>query len=127
VLLNDEAKRQGGLDDNEFDELGEQFASQRAELGRMLAQGKSLGVFPALHGFLHLCGIDFNPEADEAKRTSYVFLRSVIETLDHQPARQRGELVDTVKVAPATTHREFIPARFDLPDHCAPATELVKL
>lgn len=126
VLLNDEAKRQGGLDDNEFDELGEQFASQRAELGRMLAQGKSLGVFPALHGFLHLCGIDFNPEADEAKRTSYVFLRSVIETLDHQLARQRGELVDTDKVAPATTHPLHLIAPERAPENAqAPTWEKV--
>lgn len=104
VLLNDDRSRQEGLDDTEFDELGEKLASQRAELGRMLAQGKSMNVFPALHGFLHLCGLDFAPEKDEAKRASYAFLRSVIESLDYQLARQRGELVDTDKVAPASTH-----------------------
>lgn len=104
VLLNDDRSRQEGLDDTEFDELGEKLASQRTELGRMLAQGKSMNVFPALHGFLHLCGLDFAPEKDEAKRASYSFLRSVIESLDYQLARQRGELVDTDKVAPAPTH-----------------------
>lgn len=104
VLLNDEHRRQQGLDDAEFDELGEQLATQRAELGRMLAQGRSLNVFPALHGFLFLCGLDFNPDQDEAKRASYVFLRTIIETLDHQLARQRGDIVDTNKTAPAAQH-----------------------
>lgn len=104
VLLNDEHRRQAGLDDDEFEELGEELAAQRAELGRMLAQGKSLSIFPALHGFLFLCGLDFNPDHDEAKRASYAFLRTVVETLDYQLIRQRGDIVDTDKVAPAVPH-----------------------
>lgn len=121
VLLSDEHRRQEGLDDAEFDELGEQLTTQRAELGRMLAQGKCLNVFPALHGFLFLCGLDFNPDQDEAKRASYVFLRTVVETLDHQLARQRGDIVDTDKVAPAVQHPlqavapERVPVDPDLP------------
>lgn len=104
VLLTDEQNRQQGLDDDEFEELGERLTAQRAELGRMLAQGKTAGIFPALHGFLYLCGLDFDPEQDEAKRASYIFLSSVIETLDHQLARQRGDLVDTAAVAPESRH-----------------------
>jgi hypothetical protein len=104
VLQNDDSRRQAGLDDAEFDELGEQLTTQRAELGRMLAQGKSLNIFPALHGFLFLCGLDFNPDEDEAKRASYAFLRTVVETLDHQLTRQRGDIVDTDKVAPTAVH-----------------------
>ncbi len=107
VLLNDEHRRQQGMDDIEFDELGAQLADQRAELGRMLAQGKSLGMFSALHGFLYLCGLDFDPDQDEAKRASYVFLRAVVATLDYQLARQRGDLVDTDTVAPETQHPLF--------------------
>lgn len=34
-------RRQAGLEDAEFDELGAELAEQRAQLGRMLAQGKS--------------------------------------------------------------------------------------
>lgn len=104
VLQNDESRRQDGLDDVEFDKLGEQLTTQRAELGRMLAQGKSLNIFPALHGFLFLCGIDFNPDEEEAKRASYAFLRTVVETLDHQLTWQRGDIVDTDKVAPTVVH-----------------------
>jgi len=113
MMLNDDGRRQAGLDDAEFDELGEQLARQRAELGRMLAQGKSLNIFPALHGFLFLCGLDFNPDEDEAKRASYAFLRTVVETLDHQLTRQRGDIVDTDKVAPAAAHplRTIAPER----------------
>lgn len=104
VLMGDEQRRQAGLDDDEFDQLGEQLTTQRAELGRMMAQGKSLSIFPALHSFLFLCGLDFNPDEDEAKRASYLFLRSVIETLDHRNIRQRGDIVDTDKVIPGAEH-----------------------
>lgn len=104
VLLTDEQTRQRGLDDDEFEELGERLTAQRAELGRMLAQGKSAGIFPALHGFLYLCGLDFDPEQDEARRASHIFLSTVVETLDHQLARQRGDLVDTAAVAPESRH-----------------------
>ena len=104
VLMTDEQQRQAGLDDDEFDELGQKLTEQRAQLGRMLAQGKSLSIFPALHGFLFLCGLDFNPDLEEAKRASYAFLRAVIETLEHQLKRQRGDIVDTDKVAPAVQH-----------------------
>lgn len=104
VLLSDEQQRQQGLDDEEFDDLGERLTTQRAELGRMLAQGKTLSIFPALHGFLYLCGLDFDPEQDEAKRASYIFLSTVVETLDHQLARQRGDTVNTAAVAPEPQH-----------------------
>lgn len=53
VLLADDQRRQAGLDDAEFDELGAELAEQRMQLGRMLAQGKSMSMFPAMHGFLH--------------------------------------------------------------------------
>jgi hypothetical protein len=104
VLMTDEQQRQAGLDDDEFEELGQKLTEQRAELGRMLAQGKSLSIYPALHAFLFLCGLDFNPDLDEAKRASYAFLRVVIETLEHQLKRQQGDVVDTDKVAPAVQH-----------------------
>lgn len=104
VLLADDQRRQTGLDDAEFDELGAELAEQREQLGRMLAQGKSMGVFPALHGFLHLCGLDFAPDEAEAQRAAYVFLRAVVESVDHRVTRQRGGLVDTEAVAPAVPH-----------------------
>ncbi|RFP77245.1 integrase [Hydrogenophaga borbori] len=104
VLLTDEKRREQCLDDEEFDELGEQLTKQRVELGRLLAQGKTQDIYPAMHGFLYLCGLDFNPEGEDAKRACYIFLRAVVETLDHQLARQRGEIVDTAKVVPAAEH-----------------------
>ena len=105
VLQSDDSRRQAGLDDAEFDELGEQLATQRAELRRMLALGKSLNIFPALHGFLFLCDLDFNPDEDEAKRASYAFLRTAVETLDHQLTRQRGDIVDTDPVPDSVPFR----------------------
>lgn len=104
VLLSDDKQREDGLDDKEFDELGEKLTSQRQEFGRMLAQGNTAPFFPALQGFLHLCGLDFDPDQAEAKRASYAFLRTIVETLDLQLARQRGEPVQTDVVAPTVPH-----------------------
>ncbi|MEW6480790.1 MAG: DUF6538 domain-containing protein [Pseudomonadota bacterium] len=104
VLLADDQRRQAGLDDDEFDELGAELAEQRTQLGRMLAQGKSMSMFPAMHGFLYLCGLDFAPDEAEAKRAAYVFLRAVVESVDHRLGRQRGDLVDTEVVAPEVPH-----------------------
>lgn len=70
----------------------------------MLAQGKSMSMFPAMHGFLHLCGLDFAPDEAQAKRATYVFLRAVVESVDHRLGRQRGDLVDTEVVAPDAPH-----------------------
>jgi len=122
VLLSDDQYRQDGLDDDEFDELGETLTSRRQEFGRMLAQGKTAPIFSALQGFLYMCGLDFDPNETEAKRASYAFLRTIVETLDHQLARQRGESVSTDAVAPTVPHPlqviapERAPTRTDLPD-----------
>lgn len=126
ALLTDESSREAGLDDEEFDEVGERLTAQRAELGRMLAQGKSGAVFPALKGFLFLCGLDFNPDEQEAKHASYAFLRGIVETLDHQLARQRGEVVSTDRVAPAAQHplRAVAPERTQA-DHSLPTWDMV--
>ena len=58
MLLCDEQRRQGGLDDEEYEELGVALQEQRAELARMLAQGRTAPILPALRSFLHLCGIN---------------------------------------------------------------------
>lgn len=104
VLLNDEKRRQEGLDDEDFDELGAQLTAQRAELGRLLAQGKTTRMFPALHSFLFLCGMNYEPEPAEANRAGYLFTRAVVEALDHQLVRQSGGVLHTDVVAPETPH-----------------------
>jgi hypothetical protein len=49
VLEQDQARRQAGLDDEEFDELGRELTAQRADLARLLAQGKSEPILGVLH------------------------------------------------------------------------------
>ncbi|NYE62459.1 integrase [Duganella sp. 1224] len=121
VLLFDDSQREDGLDDDEFDELGEKLTSERKHFGRMLAQGNTAPVLPALRAFLYMCGLDFDPAEAEAKRASYTFLRTIVETLDHQLARQRGEPVHTDAVAPDVPHPlqvvapERAPTRSDAP------------
>lgn len=63
VLETDEHYRE--LDsEEEFEEKGIQMSEQRAELGRMLAMRRSDKILPAMHSFIHLCGldVDMSPE-----------------------------------------------------------------
>jgi integrase len=101
VLLTDERRRTEGIDDDDFDELGSQLEQQRAELGRMLATGRSEKILPAMHGFIHLCGLDVEMAPEESKRAGSVFLNAVVTALDQQLLRQAGKLVKTETVAPS--------------------------
>lgn len=105
ILLQDEQRREAGLDDDEFEELGSHLKAQRIELGRMLAQGSTDGLVPALKAFLCLCGLDYSPnDPAESRRANRQFLQAVVKTLDLQLARQAGELVATDEVAPEDRH-----------------------
>lgn len=113
VLQQDHARRQAGLDDEEFDELGRELTAQRADPSRLLAQGKSQPIMGVLHSMLHLCGIDFQPNPAEARHAGFAFLRAVVDTLDKQLERQAGGIVDTDAVAPAVPH----PFKVIAPEH----------
>ncbi|MHB1872615.1 MAG: DUF6538 domain-containing protein [Steroidobacteraceae bacterium] len=102
VLLADERRRERGLDDEEFEGLGSQLQGQRAELARMLAQGRTAPILPALRSFLHLCGISFTPGPEEEAHAAGTFLRAVVRTLDEQLARHRGDPVEAPAEAPGT-------------------------
>jgi integrase len=101
TLLADDNRRVRGLDDEEFDSLDQQLTEQRAQLGRMLATGRTDKILPALHSFLYLCGIDVELAAEDSHRIGYQFLRAVVTALDHQLERQKGAQVDVDVVAPA--------------------------
>jgi integrase len=104
VLAQDEARRQKGLEEEEFQTLGQQLGAQREELGALLARGKTAAIFPALHSFLYMCGVDFVPEPAEAQRASFTFLRAVVETLEKQIIRQSGGVLDSRTAAPEAVH-----------------------
>ena len=110
VLLADERRREGGLDDEEFEALGLDLQGQRAELARMLAQGRTAPILPALRSFLHLCGIQFAPEGHEAAHAASTFLRAVVRTLDEQLTRHRGDPVEIPPDAARATHPLYIVA-----------------
>lgn len=111
VLETDEHYR--GLDSEEdFEEKGLTMTEQRAELGRMLAMRRSDKILPAMHSFIHLCGLEVEMSPDESKRAGTIFLTAVCTALDFQLQRQRGEVVQTDKVAPpAQTPRELVAAK----------------
>jgi hypothetical protein len=111
VLVSDEHHR-GLASEDEFDELGTQMTEQRAELGRMLAMGRSDKIQPAMQTFIHLCGLEVDMSPEESKRAGTVFLKAVCTALDFQMQRQRGEVVQTDMVAPSLpTPREVAIAK----------------
>jgi integrase len=101
TLLNDQKRRDDMLDDEEFDELGSQLQQNRAQLGRMLASGQSDKILTAMHGFIHLCGLDVTLTPDESKRAGFVFLTAVVRGLDFQLERHGGKYVNTNDVVPS--------------------------
>lgn len=104
VLLRDADVRQNGMDDVEFDEHGEVLSQQRVELGKLLARGQVKPILPAMLGFMHLCGLDAELTAEAAQKAGYIFLESVVKTLDHQLSRQAGNAISTDVVAPEVQH-----------------------
>jgi integrase len=102
VLETDDHLRQQDLGDDEFDELGQRIASQRKELGQLLARGQSQRVVPAMLNFFKLCGVEAVLPAHEQRQASHAFLQAVVTALDLQQRRQVGEVVATEAVsAPA--------------------------
>ncbi|WP_426175981.1 DUF6538 domain-containing protein [Massilia sp. TWR1-2-2] len=104
VLLRDAEVRQNGMDEDEFDEHGEVLAQQRTELGKLLARGQVKPILPAMLGFMHLCGLDAELSAEAAQKAGYIFLETVVKTLDLQLSRQAGNAVNTDVVAPEVSH-----------------------
>jgi len=111
VLHTDEFYRE--LDsEEEFEEKGATLLEQRAELGRMLAMRRSDKILPAMHSFIHLCGLDVDMTPEESKRAGGVFLTAVCTALDFRLQRQQGHVVQTDVVAPPTlAPRELLSAQ----------------
>jgi integrase len=101
VILTDLHVRRHGLADDEFDELGERLATQRRELGRMLARGNTEPILPVFRTFCHLNGIDAQLTPENSTNAAFTFLRAMVSGLDHQIAQQEGNPVDVDRVAPS--------------------------
>lgn len=111
VLETDDHYRE--LDsEEEFEEKGLNMAEQRAELALMLARRRSDKILPAMHSFIHLCGLEVDMSPEESKRAGTVFLTAVCTALDHRIQRQRGDVVQTDTVAPAApSPKEVVAAK----------------
>lgn len=114
VLETDEHYR--ALDsEEEFDDKGSSMTEQRAELGRLLAMRRPDKILPAMHSFIHLCGLSVTLSPEESQRAGVVFLTAVCSALDFRMQRQRGDVVQTEKVAPASpSPRELLAAQAEL-------------
>lgn len=111
VLATDEHYREHDSEE-EFEEKGFNMTEQRAELGRMLAMRRSDKILPAMHSFIHLCGLEVEMSPEESKRAGGVFLTAVCTALDFRLQRQQGQVVQTDVVAPsALAPREVVAAQ----------------
>jgi hypothetical protein len=108
VLETDDHLRQQGLDDDEFEELGERLAGQRKEIGQLLARGQSQRLLPAMLNFFKLCGVEAVLPAHEQRHACHAFLQAVVTALDLQLRRQGGEVVATeASAAPAPVSKSW--------------------
>jgi integrase len=111
VLATDEHYREHDSEE-EFEKKGFNMTEQRAELGRMLAMRRSDKILPAMHSFIHLCGLEVEMSPEESKRAGGVFLTAVCTALDFRLQRQQGQVVQTDVVAPpALAPREVVSAQ----------------
>lgn len=104
VLLSDKNNRVQGMDDEDFDELGNSITQQCQELRTILARGQIEKILPAMNGFIHLCGLDIQMSAQEERKAGYVFLEAIVTALNYQDERNQGKLINTDSVAPACAH-----------------------
>ena len=99
VLETDDEVRQQGLDDDDFQALGERIAEQRSELGQVLARGLTHRIVPAMRTFFNLCGVEAKLSAEDERKASYAFLQAVVTALDYQARRHAGQVVKTDEVS----------------------------
>lgn len=100
-LLTDDNVRSQGLDDEDFDALGQELQAQRSALGGLLARGRVELVMPALRGFMHLMGTEIALAPGEERRVGLAFLQSVVRALDLRISRQAGNSVSASESVPA--------------------------
>ncbi|GGP21872.1 DUF6538 domain-containing protein [Silvimonas iriomotensis] len=110
VLLGDEQRRKDGMDDEEFDEINIQLEETLASLRRMLAQGNSMNVMPVLQSFSSMCGLELAIKEENAQHSAYIFLRTMVKTLELQLERQRGQIVDADEATAKARHPLLVAA-----------------
>jgi hypothetical protein len=110
---SEEQARRGGLDEEEFDELGSRIEQQHKEVAALLARGKSEPILPAMRSFFHLCGVNAQLTRDDELRAAYTFLQAVVKALEQQARRQAGQGVTTAEVAPAPVLQKSWKAVFE--------------
>jgi integrase len=89
-LEHDLAERAQGLDDEEYDEFGENIAEMQVAFGRAMARGQLEVILPSLHQTLHLRGYVLALRPEEERRLAYEFLAAVMEGYEVLSLRHKG-------------------------------------
>jgi hypothetical protein len=95
MLHGDEQRCLAGLGEAEFEELGQELAKTRAELGALLSRGAIAPFVPAFGTMLRLHGYDAALDDDELRAGPYRLLRTVVAGPDLRLQRQAGHDVPT--------------------------------
>lgn len=101
---------EAGFDDDEFDELQAELATQRETFGKMLARGQVLPFAATLLEFMYLCGIHYVPAVEELQEASREFLARLVKVLDWRLQRMDGLVVITDEVTPEVVHPLYLVA-----------------
>lgn len=107
-LEHDLTERAQGLEDEEYDELGQNIAEMQSALGRAMARGQIEVVLPSLHQILHLRGYVLALRPEEERRLAYDFLNAVME--GYEVLRNRHAGIRTVNPTIASILPEHNPA-----------------
>jgi len=109
VLQSDDANRMAGFINKSYEDVSEGLDDVDQPLRMALAKGQLEQIDPVLRSFLWLSRIEVDEKSPRYPSFRYQFLQTIVETVELQKRRQRGEVVRTDSVVPmvaAEQHHE---------------------
>lgn len=100
VLETDDTNRSSGFDLTDYSELSDTLTETGNGLKELLGRGKFDAILPALTGFLHVMGVKVDIESPEYPQLQFEFLQTLVETIELQQRRLKGEVIRVDAVAP---------------------------
>lgn len=127
ALANDDVQRRSGLDRDELAELRSQADETQHVLKDALASGNVHVIQPALGAMLQMLGVKLDVPDDDYRRLAYAYLQTAVEANELIRERNRGKVVETLKIVnedqayPLTPSRAKKPGLMELFDYWATA------
>jgi len=100
VLESDDANRMAGFIDKDYQGVSEGLDDVEQPLRMALAKGQLEQIDPVLRSFLWMSRIEVDENSPKFPSLRYRFLQTLVETVEFQQRRQRGEVLRTDTVVP---------------------------